>query len=303
MGFCKLFIEPNKTNYLGVMLKILHYLRLYRLDVAILAVVSFFSGVLLAGGNIDPRNLILALLISFVSMNFIYSFNSYTDREIDAINKPWRPIPAGKVSPGNALYYCLFLLFASLVYPLFYIKSAPTVFFFYLMPLLGLLYSGKLLNLKKYLFGAVLAITLGQHSPLLLGYFLTTDSLDYLPVFVSTFFFCLAVIPLKDITDVKGDVKYGFQNWLAKLGQSKLLLTSFSILLLNICLLFVFNISSLHRMALLIFNLTPMALISLSLLKNQLNRVYKRIIVAVIVEGIIFLLFLGLFRGGELAMA
>jgi 4-hydroxybenzoate polyprenyltransferase len=170
------------------------------------------------------------------------------------------------------------------------------------MPLLGLLYSGKLLKLKKYLFPAVIAITLGQHSPLLLGYFLTTDSLNHLPVFISTFFFCLAVIPLKDLTDVKGDAKCGFENWLAKLGRNKLLLASFSILLFNIGLVFVFPLPWLYRIALIIFNLTPISLISLAVLKNRLIHVYKKIIVAVIVEGIVFVLLLKFFWNGELTM-
>ncbi len=283
-------------------MKIFNYLRLYRLDVAILTIVSFTAGILLAGGDITLNNLTIAFFVSLISMNFIYSFNSYTDREIDALNKPSRPIPSGKILPREASYYCLFLLLASLIYPLFYIKSVLTVIFFYLMPLLGLLYSGKLLKLKKYLFPAVVTITLMQHSPLLLGYFLTTDSLTYLPVFISTFFFCLAVIPLKDLTDVKGDVKYGFQNWLVKLGRNKLLLTSFSILTFNIGLVFIFPLHLFYRIALIIFNLTPISLISLALLKNQLIHVYKMIIMAVIVEGIIFILLLKLLLNGKLAI-
>ena len=269
---------------------------------AVLTVVSFTAGVLLAGGDINLKNLITALLISLASMNFIYSFNSYTDWKIDALNKPTRPIPSGKISPKSALHYSLFLLFVSLIYPLFYIKSFLTAVLFYLMPLLGLLYSGNLLNLKKYLFPAVITITLMQHSPLLLGYFLTTNSLEYLPIFSSTFLFCLAVIPLKDITDVRGDARYGFQNWLAKLGRNRLLMISFSILLINIGLLFILKVAPTYRMALFIFNITPIILISLALLRNRLDRVYKQIIVAVIIQGIFFILFLRIFWSGELTM-
>ncbi len=283
-------------------MKMINYFKLYRPDVAILAIVSFSAGALLAGGEITPKALGIAALVSLISMNFIYSFNSYTDRKVDAVNKPWRPIPSRKVSPKRALYYCLFLLAASLIYPPFFIESALTAVFFYLMPLLGLLYSWKSVSLKKYLFPAVLTITIGQHSPLLLGYFLTTDSLVFVPVFISTFFFCLAVIPLKDLTDVKGDIKYGFQNWLAKLGQKKLLIASLSILMLNIVLAFVLPLPFLYRIALTVFNLTPVFLISLAVIKNQLVLLYKRIIMAVITEGIIFIIILVIFWDNELAM-
>lgn len=272
--------------------KIFNYLGLYRLDVATLAMVGFLAGVLLAGGDITPNNLTIAFLISLISMNFIYSFNSYADREIDAINKPWRPIPSGKILPKNALCYCSFLLLASLIYPLFCVSSLVTAVFFYLLPLLGLFYSGKFLRLKKYIFPALITITLMHHSPFLLGYFLTTNSLRYLPVFISTFFFCLAVIPLKDLTDVKGDIKYGSQNWLAKFGQKNLLLFSLSILIFNIALIFFFSLPLIYKVALLIFNLIPVFLIWLAKLQKQLIYVYKRIIAAVIVEGVVFILFL-----------
>jgi 4-hydroxybenzoate polyprenyltransferase len=38
--------------------------------------------------------------------------------------------------------------------------------------------------------------------------------------------YCLAVIPLKDITDVAGDAAEGCQNWLALLGRRRLLAIS-----------------------------------------------------------------------------
>ena len=38
--------------------------------------------------------------------------NDYYDREIDAINQPSRPIPSGKISPGHARIYAVFLFLA-----------------------------------------------------------------------------------------------------------------------------------------------------------------------------------------------
>ena len=40
------------------------------------------------------------------------AINDYYDREIDAINRPSRPIPSGRVSPGAAFYYSLALFAA-----------------------------------------------------------------------------------------------------------------------------------------------------------------------------------------------
>ena len=72
----------------------LKYMELYRKDVLVLSIISYFIGILLAGGIISYTDIIISLLISFVSINFGYSINSYEDWEIDKINKPHRPIPS-----------------------------------------------------------------------------------------------------------------------------------------------------------------------------------------------------------------
>ncbi len=44
-----------------------------------------------------------------------YAINDYFDVDIDKLNKPWRPIPSGRVTPGEAHVYSI-LLFALGVY-------------------------------------------------------------------------------------------------------------------------------------------------------------------------------------------
>lgn len=61
------------------------------------------------------RECIYALIsIAFVSAAG-YAINDYFDLDIDRLNKPWRPIPSGRVTPGEAHVYSL-LLFALGVY-------------------------------------------------------------------------------------------------------------------------------------------------------------------------------------------
>ncbi|MEJ2659084.1 MAG: UbiA family prenyltransferase, partial [Desulfobacterales bacterium] len=74
----------------------LSYIRLCRIDVALIAFISYLFGAELAGGT-DWYDIVVALLVTMISTNFIYSFNSWTDREIDRISKPYRPIPSGKI--------------------------------------------------------------------------------------------------------------------------------------------------------------------------------------------------------------
>lgn len=63
--------------------------------------------------------LIIKALLAFVSVFFITgagnSINDYFDVDIDAINRPSRPIPAGKVTEQNALYFSTALFIAGMV--------------------------------------------------------------------------------------------------------------------------------------------------------------------------------------------
>jgi geranylgeranylglycerol-phosphate geranylgeranyltransferase len=62
---------------------------------------------------------IIVTVLGFISV-FLFSasilvLNDYFDVETDKINAPHRPIPSGLVSPNEALYFSLFLLFTGLL--------------------------------------------------------------------------------------------------------------------------------------------------------------------------------------------
>jgi len=75
----------------------------------------------------DPndRNILLGLEDAskgFVAMilagpfltGYTQTINDWYDRDIDAINEPYRPIPSGKISSGQVIFQILFLLFGGL---------------------------------------------------------------------------------------------------------------------------------------------------------------------------------------------
>jgi geranylgeranylglycerol-phosphate geranylgeranyltransferase len=55
-------------------------------------------GLLLAGGGMSEQA-ILIFLIVFLITGAGNAINDYFDWHIDAVNRPWRPIPSGRVSP------------------------------------------------------------------------------------------------------------------------------------------------------------------------------------------------------------
>lgn len=194
-------------------------LRLYRAEVFIIFGLLYFLGANSAADAAwaSTSNVLVALLIAGVSVNFIYSFNSWADAEIDRINKPSRPIPSGAVSRPQALAYSLVLLALSLVYPLFLFSPAYVAAFWW-FPLAGLLYSAPFFYLKKRRVLALLLIGGTAVWTALLGYFLNGGGAtrEAYTAAAALFCACAAIIPLKDLSDIEGDRAEGAANWFAQ---------------------------------------------------------------------------------------
>jgi geranylgeranylglycerol-phosphate geranylgeranyltransferase len=58
----------------------------------------------------------LIFLVVFLVTGAGNAINDYYDRKIDAVNRPGRPIPSGRISPERALYYSLALFAAGCLF-------------------------------------------------------------------------------------------------------------------------------------------------------------------------------------------
>jgi len=269
------------------------YLQLCRIDVALIAFFSYLFGAELAGGT-DLYDVIIALAVTLISTNFIYSFNSWTDWEIDSISKSYRPIPCGKIKPAQALIYSLVLLILSVGYPLLVYKSYFTLLLFLLLPVLGLLYSARPIRLRRYPLPASVTISIGLITPIMLGYFMNTPDTCLIPFFVILFLFCLSVVPLKKIEEVDEDEKSGHDNLYSRFGVMILIWPLGGLSLVLFLVLF-FNLGNLLETCMLVITISSMACILLfGVLRKKLIKLYQTIIYIVIVEGVIFYLILKL---------
>jgi 4-hydroxybenzoate polyprenyltransferase len=269
----------------------LSYIQLCRVDAALIAFFSYLVGAELAGGT-DWYDIVIAIAVTLISTNFIYSFNSWTDRELDRISKPYRPIPSGKIKPSHALIYSIVLLILSFVYPLFVYKSYLTLSLFFLLPVLGLLYSARPIRLRRYLIPATFTISLGLITPIMLGYFMKQSDTDRISFFAGLFLFCLSVVPLKKIEEVEEDEKRGYRNLYSELGLLFLIwpLCGLSLVLL---LVYFFDFGNTLETFVLIITISSMACILVfGLFKKKLHLLYQTIIYTVVVEGIVFYLLL-----------
>jgi len=272
------------------------YLRLYRIDVALIAFFSYLIGSEI-GATWKYEDILIASAISLISTNFIYSFNSWADCEIDKKNKPWRPLPSGKIKSSKALLYSMILLILSLIYPFFIFKSYFTLFLFLLIPFLGIIYSARPVRLRRYSIPSVIIISIGLITPVTLGYFMNTDDTSLYPIFIILFIYCLGIVPFKDIEDRDGDIQNNMENLFARLGKV-LLLTSICTLLINLVLIFIFSIKVLiYKIFLLLIVFSSFILVFIwYILQKDLKNLYQILIYTFLGECIIIYIILYLFQ-------
>ncbi len=83
------------------------YLEIIRPGNAILALISILLMAIITGVFTSP--VLVACIVVFLATAYGNVVNDYFDHKIDAINKPERPIPSGRISLKNAGYYALAL--------------------------------------------------------------------------------------------------------------------------------------------------------------------------------------------------
>jgi len=156
-----------------------------------------------------------ALLIGVACNVFIVGINQLADVEVDRINKPQLPLPAGDLSmaQGWAIVYtalAVCLLLALVVSPYLFGVVALATF-------IGWAYSMPPLYLKQHHLSAALAISTVRGLLINLGGFVVYDKLVNgtvmvpMPVWILTAFiiaFSITIAWFKDVPDVEGDARY-----------------------------------------------------------------------------------------------
>lgn len=190
--------------------------------VALFALVKGHSGT--ASAELDV--LALSLLSALACNVFITGLNQWSDVEVDRINKPWLPIPAGLLSRDQALVIVLIslavaLLSAALLSPFFLGLIAFISF-------LGWAYSMPPIRFKRHHFGAALAITVVRGILVNLGFyahytqqFSGQPALDPVvwPLTAFVALFSIGIAWFKDIPDTAGDAEYRFGTLAVRMGR------------------------------------------------------------------------------------
>ncbi len=182
----------------------------------LLAGLAVLIGVVVAGGGELPYAAGVALVAAALISGAGNAVNDYFDRDIDAINRPHRPIPSGRLSARTALILagCLFgagVVLAALINPSCFALAAlnSVVLFTYSAELkrrglAGNLTIGYLVG-STFLFGGLAVGEISVVGILAIMAALSTVGREL----------------IKGIEDMRGDQKLGFRTFPLRYGAGK----------------------------------------------------------------------------------
>lgn len=193
------------------------YLAITRPVNAVVSGLAAALGYLIAKGTLVPAALVLIPIVILITAagNVI---NDYYDADIDAINRPQRPIPSGEVTRSSARSYAITLFLAGILLSLF--ANPLCIAIAVVNSLLLIAYAGKLkripvsgniavsyLAASIFVFGGAFAGTAGLGRDLPLA-----------AIAAITFFAMMARELLKDAEDITGDAVGGARTLPMKIG-------------------------------------------------------------------------------------
>ncbi|HMQ32197.1 MAG TPA: (bacterio)chlorophyll synthase [Chloroflexaceae bacterium] len=180
----------------------------------------------------NPQHWALALLGALMTgplgTGFSQSINDYYDRELDAINDPGRPIPAGLVSLNEARLNWLFLGAATLLVS-FAFNNPLIVLLAVLGLVLSVVYSMPPIKLKKHFWLGPPAVGLGYVSMSWLAGHLIFAQMTWESMVVAWINGALAagLLFLNDIKSVEGDRQHGLMSLAVAIGVKKTLVVAY----------------------------------------------------------------------------
>ncbi len=194
------------------------FLKLVRIRNCIIVFFAVMIGATLTSGEFSYNlKIILAAFSASVITAAGNTLNDYFDREIDAINKPERPLASGKISINDAMMLVL-VLFSMGIALSRYVNSLCLAIAFLntIVLIIYAKYSKKLLFVSNliigYLVGSVFlfgAAAVGKITP-------TIEVL-----FLCAFLMTVSREIIKDIEDIKGDQKVQAKTLPIRIGAGK----------------------------------------------------------------------------------
>ncbi len=186
------------------------YLELMRYRNCAMAGIASVIGASVAYGisSGEPAWMALIFIVVFIITGAGNAINDYFDADIDAINRPDRPIPSGRID-GNAAHRFSLILFASGIILSYFIGSSHIPFMIAIFNSILLYFYAR--SLKRKLFIGNLSVSYLTGSTFLFG----GAAYGEKGIEIVTILFLLSMLAtlareiVKTIEDMKGDLKQG----------------------------------------------------------------------------------------------
>ncbi|MEM1644256.1 MAG: geranylgeranylglycerol-phosphate geranylgeranyltransferase [Ignisphaera sp.] len=193
------------------------------------AIVGYMLG---ASKALDLVTILKLFIAAFTIGGGSNIVNDYFDAYIDAINKPWRPIPMGIIRASEARTVALIMGFIGIVlsFTITYVNGIVAFVAF----VLAYLYSFKL---KKILLVGNLIVAFSAALSIIYGGFASTNiSLDIILATLFAFLLNFGRELLKGIEDIEGDKKYHIRTLATVAGAKTAYISSLLVFIMLIFL-------------------------------------------------------------------
>jgi len=201
--------------------KLSGYLRLMRPANCLMMGFAVIVGAVLANSNVLSSswlNLIYGFITGFMLTAASMAINDYYDREIDAVNEPYRPIPSGLIKPKEAVVFAF--AFSVIGFAVAYLTNVSC----FILALISWTVSVAYVTVGKRtgLPGNFL-VSLCVATPFLYGSLAVTDSIVLnVLIFASMAFLSNTGREItKGIVDVKGDEMQNVKTMAVRFGKKK----------------------------------------------------------------------------------
>ncbi|MDO8602516.1 MAG: UbiA family prenyltransferase [Candidatus Omnitrophota bacterium] len=198
------------------------YLELIRPFTLIAPMVGFLSGAIIASGAAPNIYCFLGALSAAILNAASNVNNQYFDLEIDKVNKPFRPLPSGKISKMATILFACMLYCISLALSLFI--NLQLFFIILITAVITFFYSAPPLRIKQYPFMSNIAIALPRGMFLIVaGWSAVKSAFNIEPWFIGLIFalYLTGAATTKDFSDIKGDSQFGIKTLPILYGPEK----------------------------------------------------------------------------------
>ena len=185
-------------------------------------IVGFLSGSIIASGAIPDIYCLIGALSAAILNAASNANNQYFDLEIDKINKPFRPLPSGRISKKKAIIFAFVLYFSALI--LAWLINLQLFFIVLVTAIITFFYSAPPFRIKKYPFISNIFIALPRGMFLIIAGWSTVKPIfNIQPWFIGLIFalYLMGAATTKDFSDIRGDNQFGIKTLPVLYGPEK----------------------------------------------------------------------------------